>query len=60
MSILSSMVCSMSSYYPKPLESNDGNLMDLTIGRLLAKLPTIAAFSYKKSMGQPFMYRRTL
>jgi citrate synthase len=30
--------------------------MDLTIGRLLAKMPTIVAFSYKKSMGQPFMY----
>jgi citrate synthase len=55
MAILSSMVCSMSSYYPQALEATN-NQMDLTIGRILAKMPTIAAFSYKKSMGQPFMY----
>jgi citrate synthase len=54
MAILSAMVCSMSSYYPQALEPN--RQIDLTIGRILAKMPTIAAFSYKKSMGQPFMY----
>jgi citrate synthase len=54
MAILSSMICSMSSYYPQSLEPN--NQIDLTIIRILSKMPTIAAFSYKKSMGQPFMY----
>lgn len=51
MAILSSMVVSMSTYYPKA----DSNI-DLNIIRLLAKASTIAAFSYKKSIGQPFMY----
>ena len=31
-------------------------MSDVTIRRLLAKIPTIAAFSYKKSIGQPFIY----
>jgi citrate synthase len=54
MAILSSMVASLSAYYP---ETADGDL-DLNIVRLLAKAPTIAAFSYKKTIGQPFMYPR--
>jgi citrate synthase len=56
MAILSAMVCSLSSYYPQALERQEGSELDLTIIRLLAKMPTIAAFSYKKSMGQPFAY----
>ena len=56
MAILSAMVCSMSGYYPEALERLTGHDLDLTIIRLLAKMPTIAAFSHKKSMGQPFMY----
>jgi citrate synthase len=46
------MVASLSTYYPET-EQRDENII-----RLLAKLPTIAAFSYKKSIGQPFMYPR--
>jgi citrate synthase len=56
MAILSAMVCSLSSYYPQARERQNGADLDLTIIRLLAKMPTIAAFSYKKSMGQPFAY----
>jgi citrate synthase len=56
MGILSAMVCSLSSYYPQALEPLSGDQLDLTIIRLLGKMPTIAAFSHKKSMGQPFMY----
>jgi citrate synthase len=52
MAILSSMVCSLSAYYP---DSEDD---DLNVIRLLAKAKTIAAFAYKKSIGQPFMYPR--
>ncbi len=58
MAILSAMVCSLSSYYPQSLEVHRRDQTDLTIARLLAKMPTIAAFSYKKSMGQPFVYPR--
>jgi len=52
MAILSAMVASLSAYYPET-EKPEQNII-----RLLAKLPTIAAFSYKKSIGQPFVYPR--
>jgi len=50
MAMLSAMVGSLSTYYP------DSSDLDLNIVRLMAKAKTIAAFSYKKSIGQPFMY----
>lgn len=55
MAILSSMVSSLSAYYPHHATDEDD---DLNAIRLLAKLPTIAAYSYKKSIGQPFVYPR--
>ncbi len=51
MAILSAMIASLSAYYPE----NDN---ELNIIRLLSKAKTIAAFSYKKSIGQPFIYPR--
>ena len=53
MAILSAMVASLSAYYPERRRA-----CDLNIVRLLAKAATIAAFSYKKSIGQPFIYPR--
>jgi citrate synthase len=53
MAILSSMVSALSSYYPDAESDED---VDLNAIRLLAKAKTIAAFSYKKSLGQPFVY----
>ena len=50
MAILSSMISSLATFYS---EDEDD---DLHVVRLIAKLPTIAAFSYKKSIGQPFVY----
>jgi citrate synthase len=55
MAMLSSAVSTLSTFYQKPPEAQ-GPGLDLSIYRLLAKLPTIAAFSYKKSIGQPFVY----
>ena len=56
MSILSSMICSLSAYYPDCLDpSSDRNLH---ITRLLSKIRTIAAFGHKKSIGHPIMYPR--
>ncbi|HXU30544.1 MAG TPA: citrate synthase [Thermoanaerobaculia bacterium] len=55
MAILSAMVASLSTYYRD--SESDANF-DLNVIRLLAKAKTIAAFSYKKSIGQPFMYPR--
>jgi citrate synthase len=54
MAILSSMVCSLSAYYPESL--NVFESFDSQVPRLLSKLRTIAAFSYKKSIGHPMMY----
>jgi len=56
MAVLSSMVTSMSAYYPDCLDQHAP--MDLHITRALSKVRTIAAFSYKKSIGQPIMYPR--
>jgi citrate synthase len=57
MGVLSSMVCSLSTFYPESLDPNrSDDAKDLTIHRLLAKLPTLAAWSYKNSMRHPFMY----
>ena len=56
MAILSAMVCSLSSYYPDAMDVSNTHLLDITYARLLAKVRTIAAFSYKKSIGQPFIY----
>ena len=53
MAILSAMISSLSAYYP---ESETPEEIDLNIIRLLAKAKTLAAFSYKKSIGQPFIY----
>ncbi len=56
MAVLSSMVVSLSSFYPDALNVDNTEQLDITIARLLAKLRTIAAFAYKKSIGQPFVY----
>lgn len=61
MAILSAMVVSLSSFYPELSQGNvDEELahIDITTTRLLSKLRTIAAFSYKKSIGEPFVYPR--
>jgi citrate synthase len=56
MAILSAMVCSLSSFYPEALDVRNTEALDMTIARMLSKTRTIAAFSYKKSIGQPFVY----
>jgi len=56
MAILSSMVCSLSAYYPDSLDPNDPVQVDRLIPRVMSKIRTIAAYSYKKSIGQPVMY----
>ena len=57
MGVLASMVCSLSTFYPESLDHNrTPEAKDLTIHRLIAKLPTLAAWSYKNAMRHPFMY----
>ena len=56
MAVLSAMVCSLSTYYPEEHDVTDKEQMEVTIARLISKVRTIAAYAYKKSMGQPFVY----
>jgi citrate synthase len=56
MAILSAMVCSLSSFYPEALKVDNPERNEATITHLLAKMRTIAAYSYKKSVGEPFVY----
>ncbi|MGH7272483.1 MAG: citrate synthase, partial [Polyangiaceae bacterium] len=56
MAILSAMVAALSSYYPDSLDPDNIDQRDITIARLVSKVRTIAAFAYKKSIGQPFVY----
>jgi len=56
MAILSAMVTALSSYYPDALDVDNVDVRDITIARLVSKVRTIAAFAYKKSIGQPFVY----
>ncbi|MEM8669661.1 MAG: citrate synthase [Planctomycetota bacterium] len=56
MAILSSVVGALSTFYQDSMDVHDPDQVEISIDRLLAKLPTIAAYSYKKSMGQPFIY----
>jgi citrate synthase len=57
MGVLASMVCSLSTFYPESLDPNRSNeAKDITIHRLLAKLPTLAAWSFKNATRHPFMY----
>ncbi|MDR0993557.1 MAG: citrate synthase [Verrucomicrobiota bacterium] len=56
MAVLSAMVVSLSSFYPELRLENTQEETDITATRLLSKLRTIAAFSYKKSVGEPYVY----
>lgn len=56
MAILSSVVGALAIYSPDTLDPRDPDQRQLAIYRMMAKMPTIAAFSYKQSIGQPFIY----
>lgn len=57
MGVLSSLVCSLTAFYPNSLNPNrSAEEVDLSIVRLLAKMPTIAAWCYKNEVGHPVNY----
>src|SRR3954465_12447211 len=56
MATLASVVNALATFYQTSEDPHDPEHVQLSIIRLLAKLPTIAAYSYKKSIGQPFLY----
>jgi len=56
MSMLCSAVAALSSFYPEAKNIHDQESRDISIVRLLAKLPTLAAFCYRHIKGLPFIY----
>jgi citrate synthase len=56
MAVLSSALQAMSTYYESDANTHDPEHVELTTVRLLAKLPVIAAYAHKKSVGQAFLY----
>jgi len=58
MGILSSLVCSLTAFYPESVENPTDSNINLNIFRLLAKMPTFVGWAYKKSLGHPVNYPR--
>lgn len=56
MAILSAVIGGLSTFYQDSHDPTDPQQVEISTHRLLAKIPTIAAYSYKKSVGQPFVY----
>jgi len=56
MGMLIATVAAMSTFYPEAREVHDRAVRTKQIHRLIAKMPTVAAFAYKHSMGMPYMY----
>ena len=56
MPVLSSAVSALSTFYQDSLDPFNPTQVELSSIRLLAKMPTIAAYAYKKSVGQPLLY----
>jgi citrate synthase len=56
MPVLSSAVSALSTFYQDSLDPHDEAAVELSTLRLMAKVSTIAAYAYKKSVGQPFLY----
>jgi len=58
MAVLASGTVGMSNFYPDSQNIFDPDAVEVTINRLIAKLPTLAAWSFKKAIGQPYVYPR--
>ncbi len=58
MAACSAAVGALSTFYPDSLDPRDPRQVEVSIHRLVAKLPTLASYAYKHSIGQPFMYPR--
>ncbi|MBA2767763.1 MAG: citrate synthase [Sporichthyaceae bacterium] len=56
MAVLSSAVSALSTFYQDSLDPFDNDHVEMSTVRLMAKLPTIASYAYKKSVGQPLLY----
>jgi citrate synthase len=54
----SAAVGALSTFYPDSVDPRDARQVEISTHRLIAKIPTIAAYAYKHSVGQPFLYPR--
>ncbi len=58
MAVLTGMVGALSAFYPDSINVHDARQRDISAHRLIAKMPTLVAMTYKYSVGQPYMYPR--
>jgi citrate synthase len=58
MAVLAAGTVGLSTFYPDSQNILDADAVEVTIKRLIAKLPTLAAWAYKKAIGQPYIYPR--
>ncbi len=56
MGVLSSLVCSLTAFYPESVDDRSPDSINLNIIRLLAKMPTFVGWAYKKKIGHPVNY----
>jgi len=56
MGVMASLVCSLTAFYPEVMVDRSPEMVELTITRLLAKMPTFVAWAYKHSLGHPVNY----
>lgn len=56
MPVLSSAVSALSTFYQDSLDPFDQEQVEISTIRLMAKVPTLAAYAHKKTIGQPYMY----
>ena len=58
MAACSAAVGALATFYPDSLDPRVARQVEISVHRLIAKLPTIAAYAFKHSIGQPFLYPR--
>ncbi len=56
MAACSAAVGALATFYPDSLDPTDPRQVEISVHRLIAKLPTMAAYAFKHSIGQPFLY----
>ncbi len=56
MAACSAAVASLAPFYPDSLDPRDPREVEISVHRLIAKMPTLASYAFKHSIGQPFMF----
>ncbi|MFQ5514443.1 MAG: citrate synthase [Myxococcota bacterium] len=56
MAVCAAVVAALATFYPEDLDPTDSAQVNASVERLIAKFPTITSYSYKHSVGQPFLY----